>query len=83
MPDLTITATDIQPGNAAAIRSAIAGTAITAGQPIYVDDSDNRRLKLADSSAKESHHFSSGDDVLNDDMFPELFRAAYSACASS
>jgi hypothetical protein len=54
MSDLNFTASDIEPAVSATIRQGIAGVKITAGQVVYIDDTDNRRLKLADSSAKAS-----------------------------
>lgn len=47
MPDLTITAANVVPGNGARIVTGTAGATITAGQVVYLDPADSR-FKLAD-----------------------------------
>lgn len=47
MADLTIIAANVVPGNGARLTYGTAGAAITAGQVVYLDTSDNR-FKLAD-----------------------------------
>lgn len=47
MAAYTITASEVTPGSGAVIAYAIAGEAITAGQAIYLDASDNNEAKLA------------------------------------
>ncbi len=50
MADITITATSVAAGANAVTAPGIAGAAITAGQVVYLDSSDNR-LKLADANS--------------------------------
>lgn len=49
MADLTITASEVQPGTTdATFEYGTAGATITAGQVLYIDTSDSNKLKLAD-----------------------------------
>ena len=49
MADLTITASQVKAGAGAVEGTGVAGTAVTAGQPVYEDATDGR-IKLADSN---------------------------------
>lgn len=48
MVALSITASQVQPGSTAVVKSGTAGATITAGDAVYLDSSDNK-LKLADA----------------------------------
>jgi len=50
MADLAITAANVKASANSTTNSGIAGEAITAGQPVYSDASDEKKLKLADSN---------------------------------
>lgn len=50
MADLSITAGNVVPASNAVVERATAGAAITAGQVVYLDTSDNK-MKLADADA--------------------------------
>ena len=49
MADLAITASQVKAGAGAVEGTGVAGTAITAGQPVYEDQADGK-IKLADSN---------------------------------
>lgn len=51
MADLSITATEVQPGTGMLKKTGTAGETVTAGQPVYVDTSDSNKLKLADTNS--------------------------------
>lgn len=53
MVDISITASQVQPGSNVATKSGIAGGTITAGMPVYLDSSDNQ-LKPADADNSEA-----------------------------
>ncbi len=50
MADIAITATSVAAGANSVVVNGVAGAAITAGQVVYLDSSDNR-LKLADADS--------------------------------
>lgn len=50
MADISITANNVIPSSGASIGSATAGTAITAGQPIYIDSNSLAQLSDANGS---------------------------------
>lgn len=50
MADLIVTAASVVKGTGASTATGIAGEAITAGQPLYIDATDNGELKLADAN---------------------------------
>lgn len=54
MADVSITATSVLKGATAVTNSGTAGGAVTAGQPIYSDSSDGKKLKSADADAEAS-----------------------------
>jgi hypothetical protein len=51
MADLTITASQVQPGTGRDVTTAqgTAGATITAGQAVYMDETDSNKIKLADA----------------------------------
>ncbi|MBL9088439.1 MAG: hypothetical protein JNM10_14965 [Planctomycetia bacterium] len=49
MADLTVTASQVKAGAGAVEGTGVAGTTVTAGQPVYEDATDGR-IKLADSN---------------------------------
>lgn len=51
MADVTITAANVVASANAVKHSGVAGTTITAGQPVYKNSADNNRLYLADADA--------------------------------
>lgn len=50
MADLVITAANVVPASTATRKTGTAGEAITAGMPVYIDASDNYKLKKADDT---------------------------------
>ena len=54
MADIAVTASSVAPGTGANVKHGIAGEAITAGEPIYIDTTDGNEVKLADANASEA-----------------------------
>lgn len=64
MPDLSITAGNVAPGNNASIAHGTAGATITAGQAVYFDESDSK-YKLADCDSASAAARSPAGIALN------------------
>jgi hypothetical protein len=50
--DLSITSANVSPNAGATVRSGTAGATIAAGQVVYIDENDNRKLKLAVNTSR-------------------------------